>query len=160
MKKQLKEEELKHKKEERARKAAMKEVKFFEKESNKQTRARKSKRTGSMPDVTVDNLTLDEATDGLPADAAADSTAEESTCNNGSSQQKSTGTASFNAKRKKHTADNKIDVNRCCVSFGLYADDAGTRREWLECQCSKWIHEDCIDDDDVDNEQCIFCSLC
>ena len=34
-----------------------------------------------MPDVTVDNLTFYEATDGLPADAAADITAEVSTCN-------------------------------------------------------------------------------
>ena len=94
MNKQLKDKELKHKKEERACKAAMKEAKFLEKQSNKQTRARKNKRTGSMPDVTADNLTLDEATDGLQADAATDSTAEESTCNSkGSSKQKSSGTA-------------------------------------------------------------------
>ena len=59
MKKQLEEEELKHKKEERTHKAAMKEAKLLEKQSNKQTRARKSKCTGSMPDVTTDNLTLD-----------------------------------------------------------------------------------------------------
>ena len=58
MKKQLKEEELKHKKEETC-KAAMKEAKLLEKQSNKQTRARNSKCTGSMPDVTVDKLTLD-----------------------------------------------------------------------------------------------------
>ena len=42
------------------------------------------------------------------------------------------------------------------MCFGMYADDAGTGREWLECRCSRWIHEDCIDDDDVDVEQCIF----
>ena len=59
LKKQLKEEKLKHKKEERARKAAMKEAKLLEKQPKKQTRARKSKCTGSMPNVTVDNLTLD-----------------------------------------------------------------------------------------------------
>ena len=113
LKKQLKEEELKHKKEERAHKAAMKESKLLEKQYNKQTRARKSKCTGSMPDVTVDKLTLDEAIDGLPVDAAADNTAEESTCNNKDSlKQKSTGTAPFNVKRSKHTADDEIDVNR------------------------------------------------
>ena len=118
----------------------MKEAKLLEKQSKKQTRARKSKRTGSMPDVTADSLipissmlymasgcssspyfepllqvnidvfrvhciycynssgiftseayrrvssskfkSLDEATDGLPADAAVDNTAEESPCNN------------------------------------------------------------------------------
>ena len=77
----------------------MKEAKLLEKQSKKQISTRKGKRTGSMPDVIADNLTLDEATDGLPVDAATDNTAEESTCNNGSSKQKSTGTASFNAKR-------------------------------------------------------------
>ena len=96
----------------------MKEAKLLEKQSKKQTSTRKGKRTGSMPDVTADNRTFDEATDGLPADAAADNTAEESTCNNnGSSKQKSTGTASFNAKRSKHITDDEIDVNRCCVCF-------------------------------------------
>ena len=112
----------------------------------------------SMPDVTADNLTLDGATDGLPADAAADSTAEESTCNSkSSSKQKSSGTATtFNVKRLKHTADDEIDVNRCCVYFEMYADDAGTRREWLECQCSRWIHEDCTEDNIIDTEHCIF----
>ena len=114
-----------------------------------------------MPDVTTDNLTLDEATDGLPADVAADNTAEESTCNDKrSSKRKSTGTATFNAKRSKHSADDEIDANWCCVCFEMYADDAGIGREWLECQCSKCIHEDCIDDDEIDTEKCIFCSLC
>ena len=129
----------------------MKEAKLLEKQSKQQTRTRKSKRTGSMPDVTADNLTTHEATDGLPVDAAADNAVAdntaESTCNNGSSKQKSTGTASFNAKRSKYSADDETDVNKCCVCFGMYADDAGTGSEWLECQCSKWIHEDCIDDD-------------
>ena len=37
----------------------MKEAKLLEKQYEKQTRARKSKRTGSMPDVTADNLTLE-----------------------------------------------------------------------------------------------------
>ena len=53
-------------------------------------------------------------------------------------------------KRLKHSADDEIDVNRCCVCFGMYADDAGTGREWLECQCSRWIHEDCIEDNNID----------
>ncbi len=33
----------------------------------------------------------------------------------------------------------------CCVCFGLYYDDYGTRREWLQCTCGRGIHEDCID---------------
>ena len=23
-------------------------------------------------------------------------------------------------------------------------------REWLQCSCSRWIHEDCVDDEDVE----------
>ena len=62
-------------------------------------------------------------------------------------------------KRSKHSADDEIDANRYYVRFGMYADDAGTGREWVECQCSRWIYEDCIDDV-VDTEQCIFCLHC
>ena len=84
-----------------------------------------------MPDVTADNLTLDEETewDDQPADAAADNTAEKSTCiNKDSSKWKSTGTAPSKVKRSKHSADYDIDINRCCVRFGMYADDAGSGR--------------------------------
>ena len=161
LKKQLKEEEQKRKKEEKAHKAALKEAKLLEKQSKKPTRGKKSKPTSSMPNVAADNLTLGEATDGPSADAATDNVAEESTCSDkGPSKRKSTDNARSNAKRSKHSVDDEIDVNRCCVCFGMYADDAGTGREWLECRCSRWIHEDCIDNDDVDTEQCIFCPLC
>ena len=76
----------------------------------------------------------------------------------GPSKRKSSHTQA-NAKRSKSNADEEIDVNRCCACFGMYADDAGTGREWLQCRCSRWIHEDCIDDDDVDIEQSIFYPL-
>ena len=110
-----------------------------------------------MPNFAADNLTLDVATDDPSADAATDNMAEGSTCSDkGPSKWKSTDNAWLNAKRSKHSADDEINVNRCCVCFGMYADDAGAGREWLECQCSRWIHEDCIDNDDVYTEQCIF----
>ena len=64
------------------------------------------------------------------------------------------------AKRMKYSVDEEIDSNRCCVCFGLYEDNAGTERTWLECCCSRWIHEDCIDSEDVDSENCKFCPLC
>ena len=161
LKKQLKEEELKCKKEEKEHKAALKEAKLLEKQSKKPTRGKKCKHTSSIPNVATDNLTFNEATDDPPADAATDDVAEESThSDKGPSKRKSTDNVRSNAKRLKHSVDDEIDVNRCCVCFGMYADDAGTGREWLECRCSRWIHEDCIDNDDVDIEQCIFCPLC
>ena len=158
MKKKLKEEELKCKQEEKARKAALKEA---EKQRKKPIRRKQGNRRSSRPEVAADNLTPDVLTDDpvadVPkddpvADVTTDNQADEPCSSRGPSKRKSTSNAQSSAKRSKNSADDEIDVNRCNVCFGVYADDAGTGREWLQCQCSKWIHEDCIDDDDVDVE--------
>ena len=47
--------------------------------------------------------------------------------------------------KARKTTDNTIDFDRCCACFGLYADDAGADREWIECSCGRWIHEECIE---------------
>ena len=103
--------------------------------------------------------------DDIPTDAmvpditvTADNGADDIQRNRGPSKRKSSHTQP-NAKRSKCDANEEIDVNRCCACFGLYADDAGTGREWLQCRCSRWIHEDCIDNDDEDIEHSIFCPL-
>ena len=44
----------------------------------------------------------------------------------------------------------------CCVCFGCYSDDRDTSREWLQCKCGRWLHEDCIDEPDDDK----LCPLC
>ena len=46
------------------------------------------------------------------------------------------------------------------MCFGSYDDDLDTTREWLQCKCDRWIHEDCIDE-----EVCVLiegklCPLC
>ena len=46
------------------------------------------------------------------------------------------------------SANDEIDINRCCVYFGIHADDVGTGWEWLQCKCTRWMHEDCMDNDD------------
>ena len=56
-----------------------------------------------MTDVTADNLTLDEATDDQPADAATDNMADESAYK-GPSKRKSIDNAQSSAKRLKNTA--------------------------------------------------------
>ena len=43
-----------------------------------------------------------------------------------------------------------IDPNVRCTCFGSYDDDAGTGREWLQCQCGRWMHEDCVEECDFD----------
>ena len=38
-----------------------------------------------------------------------------------------------------------IDVNTCYICFGMYEDvRKGTEREWRECVCGRWVHEDCV----------------
>ena len=57
--------------------------------------------------------------------------------------------------------DDSIDFDRCCACFGLYADDAGTDREWIECSCSRWIHEDCVENVIYDaNSKELLCPVC
>ena len=48
----------------------------------------------------------------------------------------------------EHLAGGAIDVNTCYICFGMYEEDVreGTGREWRECVCGRWVHEDCIDD--------------
>ena len=42
-------------------------------------------------------------------------------------------------KRMLGEMDKNINTN------GTYLDDVDTGRQWLECSCTRWIHEDCID---------------
>ena len=134
-------------------KAAMKESKLLEKQSKKQTRARKSKCTGSMPDVTTDKLTLDEATDGLPVDAAADNTVEESTCtcNNKDSSSKSQLIQHHLMQRDKNTLlmmKSMLTGDMCMLMMlkpGKSGQNVGAQGEYMMTG---------TDDDEFDTEQC------
>ena len=42
-------------------------------------------------------------------------------------------------------------TSACCVCFGSYDEDIGTGREWAECSCKRWLHEDCVDEEDMDS---------
>ena len=54
-----------------------------------------------------------------------------------------------------------IDSNICCTCFSSYDDDAGTGRQWLQCQCGRWIHENCVEECDVDaTGNMKICPLC
>ena len=55
--------------------------------------------------------------------------------------------------------DETVHENLCCVCFGSYDEDIGTGREWVECSCKRWLHEDCVDEEDLDS--CgKLCPLC
>ena len=56
-----------------------------------------------------------------------------------------------------------IDTNMCCMCFGNYDDDVlqGLGANWICCACGRWLHEDCVEDcerDDEGNDRiCPFC---
>lgn len=52
-------------------------------------------------------------------------------------------------KRRRVTRreDSEIDPNSCCVCYRTFQDDEieQTGLEWLQCACSRWLHEECIE---------------
>ena len=62
-------------------------------------------------------------------------------------------------KRKKDNIDNTVFSDKCCVCLGSYEDDAETDRQWLQCKCLRWIHEDCVDYEDSSPDGSL-CPLC
>ena len=46
------------------------------------------------------------------------------------------------------STDSEIDFNVCCMCFGTYSEDVanGDGRNWIECTCGRWLHEDCAED--------------
>ena len=44
-----------------------------------------------------------------------------------------------------NSADSDIDENVCCMCFGSYYDDVFDQsdRDWINCACSRWLHEVC-----------------
>ena len=60
----------------------------------------------------------------------------------------------------KENVDVSINADLCCVCFRSYQEDVGTGREWLQCSCTRWIHEDCVNDEDVEEGSGRLCPLC
>ena len=133
--KKQKEEEQKHKAEEKAHKAAEREATKAKKEAEKAERqAAKAERTKKKE--------------------------LEKSCEVGKKRQASCPIATTPRPKRnkiKENVDESINGNLCCVCFGSYV---GTGREWLQCSCSRWIHEDCIDDEDVEENSGRLCPLC
>ena len=59
---------------------------------------------------------------------------------------------------RQPTAKDTIEDNMCCVCLGLYEEDEDTGRVWLQCPCSRWIHQDCV----IPNNSCTtkLCPIC
>ena len=146
MKKQLKEEEQKRKAEERARKLAEREVEKARKETEK---AEKAKEKAEKAKEKAEKAK--EKTEKAPERAGAKRKADSVTSERGCQHPK--------RKRLLGDMDESINTEVCCVCFGTYLEDVDTDRQWLECNCTRWIHEDCIEDEDVDGSGKL-CPLC
>ena len=60
------------------------------------------------------------------------------------------------SKRSRGDAEAGEDADNCCVCFGSYLEGIDTGREWIQCSCNRWLHEDCIDDN-VNGKLCPLC---
>ena len=52
-----------------------------------------------------------------------------------------------------HQVDN-IDDGEFCMCFTKYEEDIRDQsdKEWVECVCERWLHEDCAKDSVLDND--------
>ena len=55
-----------------------------------------------------------------------------------------------------------IDDNICAICCGTYEDDVAlqTGDEWIQCNCGRWMHEDCVDANAGDIENTKICPIC
>ena len=53
--------------------------------------------------------------------------------------------------RTDRCSANEINQNECCVCFIDYDNDP-SGKNWVECACGRWLHEECADDCVVDDE--------
>ena len=47
--------------------------------------------------------------------------------------------------------DTSISTDECCVCLGTYTEDFDTDGLWIKCCSDRWIYEDCVDSEDIDN---------
>ena len=54
--------------------------------------------------------------------------------------------------RKDPRLDDLIVANQCCVCFQVFDEDVeiGAGTNWVQCMCTRWLHEDCILDCVID----------
>ena len=140
--KKKREEEQKRKAEERVKKAAKKEADKKKKEAEKV--AKLAAKVAEKAARQVAHESRQDASTSRKRPIPRDGTRE-----------------STRQKAPKLSALDHIDPNTCCACFGLYEDDIGTGCEWLQCSCSRWIHEDCVEDvAHGENGEERICPLC
>ena len=134
-KKQEREQEMKRKAEERAKKAEEKAKREEEKAKKAQERALQrakkaaEKATASLKGKAAPTRRKQPRTENNTCTSAH-------TCTAASSDTGTSPTAESEPKPKApRLIEDSINTDECCACFGLYTDDIGTGREWLECAC-------------------------
>ena len=135
LKKKEKEEEQKRKAAEKAHKAAKREAEKVRKEIEKAERAKEKARKVQEKSVKTGK--------------------KRSLCGNDKEND-----SRPKQKQRENDMDTIINTDDCCVCLGTYLEDLDTDRQWLECCCGRWIHEDCVDSEDLDNSTRRLCPLC
>ena len=160
LKKKQKEEEQKRKEVEKARKAAEREKKRVHTEKERACKAAEREalkaqrcKAKTAPAITrkraAENTVLSQgSTEVVNGNRARMSVTESESSSNADSHHL--------LKRARLTVDSTIFTDICCVCFGSYEDDEDTGREWLQCSCDRWIHQDCI----IANNSDKLCPLC
>ena len=146
LKKKLKEEEQKHKEAEKIRKAHEREERRKRMEAEKIRKATEKKNHKAKRVRNAESPPVPSTTD------------ESSGAGNAQESQLREASMRPLRKRKKLNVDNVIFSDLCCVCFGSYEEDRGTGREWLECDCGRWIHEDCVVPNSSSSNK--LCPLC
>ena len=65
--------------------------------------------------------------------------------------------------KKRRITNSDIEEDLCCMCFGSYSDDVieQSGKDWIQCACGRWLHEDCAEDHRVDQSgQDRFCYSC
>ena len=125
LKKQQKEVEQKRKAEEKARKLAEREAEKARKQ------AEKVQKEKEKAEKAKEKAQKEKTKEKAGTKRQADSGISERACQH------------TKRKRLLGEMDETINTEVCCVCYGAYLEDVDTERQWL-------VHEDCIDDENVD----------
>ncbi len=52
--------------------------------------------------------------------------------------------------RSREKENCEVESDQCCVCFCSYEEDV-SGSDWLECACSRWLHEDCVEECIIDS---------
>jgi len=152
LKRRQKEEELKQKREERARKAEERALKAKEKAEE---RAFKEKEKAEQRALKAKEGKSCKVQNDAAQGCATKRQQVAGRCGSVSGVVRQTRPL---RKKAKLDDDESINTDICCICFGSYEDDDGTGRDWVQCCCGRWIHEDCMDPDPQNSEK--LCPLC